>query len=125
MDPIYKNCPPLLSDGRLFTDWRTAVRREEHMKYINNIVRDDEYRLFLEKNAENIMDNTWDNLKREKSCWVNECVHNYPTRMHPTWFYEERKNYDSLYNPNRKTHYICSPKRDYRATITKGSLENY
>ena len=40
MDNFHNSCPPMMSDGRLFTDYRTNIRANEHNKYINNIVRD-------------------------------------------------------------------------------------
>lgn len=123
MDNYYHKCPPMMSDGRLFTDFRTATRREETNKYINNIIRDDEYRLFLEQNADQIMDNIWDFNKKTKSCWQNECVHNYPTRVFPPWFVEERKAYDQLALPKDKRTkvYECQQFYDYRATQTKNT----
>ena len=119
MDNYFKSCPAKMSDGRLLTDYRTAVRREEYNKYINNIVRDDEYRIFLQKNSEKIMDNEWSHLKNTKSCWVNQCVHNYPTRVYPPWFVEERQNYDSLASKTKK--FPCEKFNDYRMSITKDS----
>lgn len=121
MDNFFKECPAKMSDGRLLTDYRTPVRREEYVKYINNIVRDDEYRLFLQANAESIADNEWNYNKKNKSCWVNECVHTYPTRVHPPSFVEERMKHDLLSVPNRQQKFTCSPKNDYRMTQTKGT----
>lgn len=121
MDNFFKECPAKMSDGRLLTDYRTAVRREEYVKYINNIVRDDEYRLFLQGNAESIADNEWNYYKKNRSCWANECVHNYPTRVNPSSFVEEREKYDSLSNPNRQQKFVCAPKNDYRMSQTKST----
>jgi hypothetical protein len=123
MDNYYQKCPPMMSDGRLFTDFRTATRREETNKYINNIVRDDEYRLFLEQNAEVIMDNIWKYNKKTKNCWQNECIHNYPTRAFPPWFVDERKAYNQLTLPDNKRDklYECQSSTDYRATHTKNT----
>lgn len=114
MDNFWKNCPAKMEDGRHLTDYRTAVRREEYVKYINNIVRDDEYKQFLTTNAEKITKNEWDWFKQNKNCWTNECVHNYPTRVHPPWFVEEKQKYNSLANPNRLTQYTCPKMNDYR-----------
>lgn len=119
MDNFFGGCPAKMSDGRLFTDYRTATRREEYVKYINNFVRDDEYRLFLQTNGEKIMDKEWNYNKKNRSCWVNECVHNYPTRVYPPWFVEERIKYDSLFMPNKKVSYPCQTEPDYRMTDTK------
>ena len=121
MDNFWKDCPPKMNDGRLLTDYRTAVRREEYVKYINNIVRDDEYRVFLQANGESIADNEWNYYKKNKSCWVNECIHNYPTRVYPPWFVEERIKYDSLSKPNRVQRFQCAPKNDYRMMQTKNT----
>ena len=119
MDNFWKGCPPKMSDGRLLTDYRTAVRRNEYVKFINNIIRDDEYRLFLQRNAEAIADNEWNYYRKNRSCWVNECIHNYPTRVYPPMFVEERLKYDSLSDPTRKIRFQCPPKSDYRMMETK------
>lgn len=120
-DNFFKGCPAKMEDGRFLTDYRTPVRREEYVKYINNIVRDDDYRMFLQKNANPIMDKEWEYTRRNKSCWVSECVHNYPTRVYPPWFVEERMKYDSLTNPNRKVRFQCKKQNDYRLTQTPGT----
>lgn len=117
-DNFFLNCPPMMSDGRLFTDYRTDVRANEYFKYINGIERDDDYRLLLQKNAKKIMNNQWNYLRKTKSCWDNECIHNYPTRMYPPWFIAEKKAADSLFNPDRTTLYLCPKYKDYRATNT-------
>lgn len=118
MDNYFKQCPALMSDGRLFTDYRTPTRREEHIKYMNGVTRNDDYRMFLQQNAETIMDREWDSIKQTKSCNVNECIHNYPTRVNPPWFVEEINNFDSLPKKNRKK-FTCAPENDYRLTVTK------
>lgn len=116
MDNYYQQCPPMMSDGRLFTDYRSAVRREETNKFLNGFVRDDEYRLFLQNNAKKIMNRTYELDKATKSCWPNECVHNYPTRVYPPWFVQERKNYDELALPQslRTKRFPCEKFTDYR-----------
>jgi hypothetical protein len=120
-DNFFPKCPAMMSDGRFLTDYRADVRANEYIKYINGIERDDDYRLFLQANGEQIMDNQWNYLRKNKSCWVNECVHNYPTRMYPPWFTEERKAADSLFDPKRSTRYLCPIFNDYRATHTNSS----
>ena len=118
MDNFHKGCPAKMSDGRYLTDYRTSTRREEYVKYVNNIIRDDDYRLFLQQNAEQIMDNEWKYDKKYRACWVNECVHNYPSRVFPPWFVEERTNYDTLSNPHRTKRFSCPDFHDYRLTVT-------
>jgi hypothetical protein len=120
-DNFFKGCPAKMSDARLFTDYRTPTRREEYIKYINGIVRDDDHRMFLQGNADVIMDKEWDYYRQNHSCWMSECIHTYPTRVYPPLFVEERIKYDNLSNPNRKVIYKCTPKADYRATHTTGA----
>ena len=120
-DNFFKGCPPVMSDGRLFTDYRTAVRTDQNIKRINGIERDDEYRIFLQSNAQQIMNSDWDNMRKNKSCWVNKCVHNYPTRMYPSWFVEQKNAVDKAYNNQHSTEYQCLKFNDYRASGTKSS----
>jgi len=121
MDNFFKNCPPKMEDARHLTDYRTATRREEYNKYVNNVIRNDDYRLFLQQNASRFMDDEWNYYRNTGSCWTNECVHNYPTRVYPPWFVEERHRYDQLQKPVRSQIYKCSNKLDYRLTETDES----
>ncbi len=96
MDNYFKTCPAMMQDkGRNLGDFRTDTRRNEYIKKINGICRDDQYRLFLQQNGLKMMNKEFDDLTKNQSCWVNECVHNYPTRQSPTTFAQERMAYDS------------------------------
>ncbi len=119
MDNYFQNCPPMMEDqGRHLGDFKTATRRNEYIKYINDIWRDDQYRLFLQLNGKEILDREWAYHKKYNSCWVNDCIHNYPTRQSPRHFAQEREAFDSIYNlrtnkvmePMRK----CTKHRDFR-----------
>jgi hypothetical protein len=111
-----------MEDGRHLTDYRTAVRREEYIKYVNNIVRNDDQRLFYQQNGEKIMNEEWDYFKKTASCVTNECIHNYPTRVYPPWFVEERQRYDQLQKCKRENIYKCPTGVDYR--ITESTVKN-
>lgn len=52
MDNIFKSCPPKMEDGRFLTDYRTDSARNQYIKSINGLVRDDDYRIFLQQNTE-------------------------------------------------------------------------
>jgi hypothetical protein len=123
MDNFYKDCPPVMSDGRHFTDYKSAVRRNEYIKYINTLYRDDEYRLFLQDNANKILDNVWNYHKKNTNCWKNACVHVYPTRSIPRHFAEERMAYDQIHKvtfpPANHVKRSCMKYNDFRATLTK------
>lgn len=100
MDNYFQTCPPMMEDqGRHLGDFQTATRRNEYIKYINDVWRDDQYRLFLQLNGKQIMDREFAYHKRYNSCWVNDCVHNYPTRQAPQHFVQERQAYDSIFDP--------------------------
>lgn len=113
MDNFYQTCPPKMSDGRHITDYRPHTHIEEQIKYINGITRDDDARLFLQGNADKIMNKEWQHLKETKSCWVNECVHKYPTHIYPPFFEQELRDYNSLSDPKHKP-FVCEQYQDYR-----------
>ena len=123
MDNFFKNCPPVMSDARIFTDHRMATTRELTVKNLNNIVNNDQYRLFMMANGEEIMDNTFNVYKNQSSCFVNECAHNYPTRVHPVQYVEERKRHDALLASGRTEKIVCPDFRDYRINF-KNNGEN-
>ena len=122
MDNFYHDCPPMMSDGRHFTDYKTATRRNEYIKYINTIYRDDDYRLFLQDNTNSILNNVWDFHKKNTNCWKNSCVHIYPTRSIPRHFVQEREAYDQIYQvtqpPATEACKNCKKYRDMRSTST-------
>jgi len=120
MDNRYSGCPPKMSDGRLFTDYRTATRTNEYIKYINNIqCNNDNYRLFLQNNAVKLMNKEWKHARQTKSCWKNECVHVYPTRVQPQTFHTEMSNYNqlALSKKDRTIFFPCEHMQDYRMTM--------
>jgi hypothetical protein len=117
MDNAFHQCPPMMSDGRLFTDYRASTRRNEYIKYINGIVRDDDYRMFLQQNTNNVLNKEWDMTRQKKSCWTSPCTHVYPTRMYPAQMPQELMNTNmSMMMPLPKAveKFKCSAKKDYR-----------
>ena len=121
MDNFFQNCPAMMSDGRHFTDYRTATRREEHIKYLNGYQRDDDYRMFLQGNAEEIINNEWAFNTNKMSCHENECIHNQPsTRVLPQLFYKERQDFDNSMKPNQPIlRNTCPTFSDYRMVQTE------
>jgi hypothetical protein len=119
MDNYYVNCPPKMNDGRFTTNYKTATCINEYIKYVNGVTRDDDYRLFLQLNATKMMDSEWAYLRKNDSCWNNACVHNYPLRMDPRDFSQERMKADLLFQkkvlPNNLQ---CPQYADYRLTET-------
>lgn len=123
MDNYFKNCPPVMSDGRHFTDYKSDTRRNEYIKYINDVLRDDDYRMLLQCNGTKFMDKEWDYYTKKMSCWENTCVHNYPTRVLPQFFPQELQAFNDSMNPSKpKLKNTCPVFRDYRLTSEQSGL---
>ena len=122
MDNYFKGCPPRMNDGRFLTDYRSQDTINQSIQKMNGIVRDDDYRVFLQQNAGTIMDRQWDISRKTQSCHTNACLHNYPTRTSPACNYAELKLYNDVRtNRLRKGdpgYPVCHNGADYRATVT-------
>jgi hypothetical protein len=113
MDNFYEKCPARMEDGRFASDYRSSSRRDETYKYVNNIVRDDEYRMFLQQNGEKLINNMWENVKNT-SCFPNRvCVHTYPTRVNPIMFNEEMAAYNKKMTSKDTEGSFCQKQQDY------------
>ena len=62
------NCPALMSDGRLVTNYISTPKLVENLKKINNITDEHEFRMFLQKNASNILKQQQEFLLKNKTC---------------------------------------------------------
>ena len=119
MDNFFQNCPPKMEDqGRHLSDFQSSTRRDEYIKYANDIYRDDQYRLFLQLNGKEILDREWNYHSKYNKCWVNDCIHHYPTRSLPRHYWQEREAYDSIFNINTRKQMEplrkCNHNKDYR-----------
>jgi len=123
MDNYFKGCPPKMADGRFLQDFRSPSRRELYTKTINGITRDDDQRLFYQQNAEKIMNQEWNMMKQQFSCFPNCCIHNYPTRTDPGSNYEELRLYNAVrtnkIQKGDNLYPACNQMPDYRMTDTK------
>lgn len=120
MDNYYENCPARMDDGRFTTNYKSSSSYNEYIKYMNGITRDDDYRLFLQINADKLMNSEWDYLKKKDSCWNNACVHNYSLRMDPRMFAEERQNANLLFQKRELPEkFKCAKFADYRMSDTQ------
>ena len=61
-------CPAKMSDGRLFTNYLSTSKIVSHIKKVNNLNDEHEYRLFLQKNAESVLKNEKEFLRKNKTC---------------------------------------------------------
>ena len=61
-------CPAFMDDSRLFTNYLPNSKLNTYITKINNITNNDEYRIFLQKNASKIMDNEKKFIEDNKKC---------------------------------------------------------
>jgi hypothetical protein len=62
------NCPALMSDGRLFTNYMLNSKLVSYIKEVNNLSNDTEFRHFLQKKGHNILKNEKSFLEKNKIC---------------------------------------------------------
>lgn len=112
-DNYYVDCPAVM-DYSAMTDYRTSHRREQFVKTINGLTRDNDHRLFLQNNGRKIMDKEWAYYKANHSCFANSCIHTYPTRPTPGSLHEEMKLYNTVRSSGKQR--MCRKEDDYRMT---------
>lgn len=116
MDNYYPNCPPKMDDGRFLTDYRTASTRNEAIKESLGIVRNDDYRVYLQANGVAMVDRIWHEERLNDSCINNACAHQYPLRQNPKDFTIERVQSGLLLTATTlPASMTCKKYDDYRA----------
>ena len=71
MDNRHKTCPPLMSDGRLFTNYFDNDVFNQSIRLMNKIGDNHEYRLFLQKNGSELLGREREHLLKTKTCNVD------------------------------------------------------
>lgn len=119
MDNYFNECPPMMDDGRLFTDYRSSQVREELYRFKNSVITENEARMLRTNEAETIMDTEWKNLRTNKSCFTQKkCFHLYPTTQVSSIY----NNAEILARNGQFDALACDIKHnDYRLTTTIGS----
>ena len=64
----YFDCPPIMGDGRHFTDYRPSCYVNNLIRMVNNVPKSYEYRQFLIHHAEELME-----VNREYNYMKNGC----------------------------------------------------
>ena len=64
----YFDCPALMSDGRIMTDYRSSNTVNDMIRISNNTLSSYDYRNFLTNNATNIMKINNDYIYNKNSC---------------------------------------------------------
>ena len=68
MDNYFLTCPAMMSDGRLFTDYRASQVREDVFKRNNKLATENDTRSFITKNGDRILNNQWNNITHTFLC---------------------------------------------------------
>ena len=77
MDNRYhkQGCPPLMSDGRFLTNYVDSDVMNQYIRHANKIKSANDFRKFLQKNGEEIINNKIKFLFKKNTCSVNgKCV---------------------------------------------------
>lgn len=74
MDNRYFNygCPPLMSDSRFLTSYVDSDVLDQYIRHVNKIESSHDYRLFLQKNANKIMNREKAYLMQKNTCNLND-----------------------------------------------------
>jgi hypothetical protein len=90
MDNYFLNCPPKMGGFREITNYKTNILYNEFIKYKMGLLRDDDYRIFLQRNGNNLIDANNIYLYDNYYCWNNKCAFNQKrTLVHPVVFDQE------------------------------------
>ena len=77
MDNRYSNygCPALMQDARFITNYLPSRTIEQYVRHINDIGSAQDYKLFLQKNGDVIMNRERDFMNKTNTCGVHgKCV---------------------------------------------------
>jgi hypothetical protein len=66
------NCPPLMEDGRFLTSYVRGRVVDQYIRNINNIDSAHNYKLFLQDNTIQILNNLSKSLANNNTCVVND-----------------------------------------------------
>jgi len=61
-------CPPLMSDGRFLTSWVDSDVLNQYIRHVNKIKSSNDYRIFLQKNGNTIINRERAFLVKKNTC---------------------------------------------------------
>ena len=62
------NCPPLMNDGRFLTSYVRSKVFDQYIRNINNIESSQDYKIFLQNNGDQILNNLKSYLRENNTC---------------------------------------------------------
>lgn len=90
---VNRDCPPLMSDGRLVTDYRPSCELHSSIRYHNGLFDSNQYRQFMVNNGNKLMEMNrrfYSNLNGCRSC---EFVHPDPNNNDTFWSHYRKHLY--------------------------------
>jgi hypothetical protein len=116
MDNYFLTCPAMMSDGRLFTDYRASQVREDVLKKNNRLETENDVRSFITENGDRMLNNEWNKITQNVMCYPRkECFHNNERTKVTTL----KNNSEILvYNKVKPNYNTCNRMSDYRLTNT-------
>ena len=82
-DNFFKGCPPKMGGFREITEYKTNAFMENDLQRYFGTPRDDMYRVYLQQNGMNLMNNEWIYLRNNHSCFANRCIYSNPRTLVP------------------------------------------
>jgi len=64
------NCPPLMNDGRFLTSYVRSKVFDQYIRNVNNIDSSHQYKLFLQNNGDQILNNLKSYLRENNTCKI-------------------------------------------------------
>lgn len=110
MDNYFQETPALMSDGRLYTDYRSSQVREKYFEYKNCLGSENEARTMRTLNGNQMLDDEWNYLVSTKLTTPRQVFfHTAPTTRTTNAFNMAEMNAYNTYNLKKINEYIPSP----------------
>jgi hypothetical protein len=97
MDNKFHMCPPVMSDGRIFSDHRQQAIYNANVMNANQLANNTEYGKFIHENGNSIEQH----IKNKclcNSCWINKKIHVFDTIITLNQIDWKNKAYNSKFS---------------------------
>lgn len=100
---VNRDCPPLMSDGRLVTDYRPSCELHSSIRYQNGLCDSNQFRQFMINNAERMMEINRQHWIKLRGCESCKFTHPDPNHNDTFWAYYRKQLYgNKSYNLDGK-----------------------
>jgi len=90
---VNRDCPPLMSDGRLVTDYRPSCELHSSIRYQNGLCDSNQFRQFMINNAERMMEINRQHWIKLRGCESCHFTHPDPNHNDTFWAYYRKQLY--------------------------------